>query len=40
MKTPTPCPLTETVGGYLLRCVLDAGHDGCCWAAELEEVAS
>ena len=32
------CPITETVAGYLLRCVMPAGHDGEHWAAELEEV--
>lgn len=32
----TPCPVTETVSGYLLRCVLPAGHGGEHWASELE----
>ena len=33
-----PCLVTEVVAGYLLRCVLPAGHDGEHWAADLEEV--
>lgn len=37
-QAPAPCPLTEVVGDYILRCVLTAGHDGCCWAADLEQV--
>lgn len=34
----TPCPVTEEIGGYLLRCVMAAGHPGEHWAAELEPV--
>ena len=34
----TTCPITETISGYVLRCVMPAGHVGEHWAAELELV--
>lgn len=38
MKSTNACSVTEEIAGYLLRCVLSAGHPGEHWAADLEPV--
>lgn len=34
----TLCPLTAREGPYLLTCCLPAGHEGCCWCADIAVV--